>query len=93
MAGNLPSYSEIRKKKAQTAVQFEEPAGGTSEETSVAQEYINSFSSKTKDKRVAFRIQSNIYNRFAELCEKEGATVSFKIGQLIRDEIKRQSEK
>lgn len=93
MANGLPSYAEIRKKKAELSQSEEIKTEPEVKEPTIAQDYINSFSSTTKDKRVAFRIQSNIYNQFAELCAKEGATVSFKIGQLIRDEIKRQSQK
>lgn len=95
MANGLPSYSEIRKRKAQAAeADLQKPAEESrAEEAAAARDYINSFSSTNKDKRVAFRIQSDIYNQFARLCAKEGATVSFKIGKLIRDEIERQSKK
>ncbi len=78
----IPRYKQIKSKQESAEIENAE-----STRVNSAEDYINSFSSKNKDRRVGFRIHTGTYNTFAKLCEEEGVSVSSKLNQMINQEI------
>lgn len=78
----IPRYSQIKSKQESAEI-----ANSETPRINSAEDYINSFSSKNKDRRVGFRINSGTYNAFAKICEQEGVSVSSKLNQMINQEI------
>ena len=78
----IPRYKQIKSKQENAEIINSESIRVNSTE-----DYINSFSSKNKDRRVGFRINTGTYNAFAKICEQEGVSVSSKLNQMINQEI------
>ena len=78
----IPRYKQIKSKQESS-----ETINSESIRVNSAEDYINSFSSKNKDRRVGFRINTGTYNAFAKICEQEGVSVSSKLNQMINQEI------
>lgn len=78
----IPRYKQIKSKQENAEI-----INSESIRVNSAEDYINSFSSKNKDRRVGFRINTGTYNAFAKICEQEGVSVSSKLNQMINQEI------